>query len=567
MKHKKLLGSLLLAITFLFITLVSFGLLLATRVRKEITMIVGQQLDINAYKRYDWDKGTLVWVEQPDSTTVGEKKGKIRIFPITYTITLKVTQPGGEHVSDPDSSQKVPTITPVTDTKAPIVTTKELVVYAEDYEDNGVTPEQFILDIDEESEYIIKDFTEIPKDVYGIIPVSFIVEDSFGNSSKAESQLILINCKKTVQLELADNLPEPEDFLYTLGSKVSFLTDISSVNMMEEGYYTINLSIDDVEVKSSLVIEDTTPPNLALKPVEYWLNKQLDASSFVNYNDSCDASGSFEVCFTKEPDWSLEGEQAVYITAYDKDGNSVSKDTTLFLKKDPKAPVVSVTDIDVQVGGTISYKKAVTYYDDVDTFDELKLTIDRSGVNLKEIGTYTVTYTVTDCSGNATSVNGTINVMQEAPKWQDEDAIHKKAQDILDSILKDGMTDREKAQAIYKWIKNNIGYISHSEKGNYTRGAYEGLFKKEGDCFVYASTAKELLTQAGIPNIDIVKATTNPSHYWNLVYIEDGWYHFDSTPRKDKSQFFLLTDAELEAYSSTHNNTHIFDRSLYPEIK
>ena len=129
------------------------------------------------------------------------------------------------------------------------------------------------------------------------------------------------------------------------------------------------------------------------------------------------------------------------------------------------------------------------------------------------------------------------------------------------------MTDREKAKAIYAWIKNNIGYISHSEKGNYTRGAYEGLFKYQGDCFVYAATAKELLTLAGIQNIDIVKATKNPSHYWNLVYIEDGWYHFDSTPRKDKSEFFLLTDAELEAYSSTHKNTHIFDRSLYPEIQ
>ena len=186
---------------------------------------------------------------------------------------------------------------------------------------------------------------------------------------------------------------------------------------------------------------------------------------------------------------------------------------------------------------------------------------------MNEVGSYEVTYTVTDCSGNATSVVGKINVMEEAPKWEDEDAIHEKAQKVLDSILKEGMTDREKAKAIYKWLKNNIGYVNHSEKGNYTRGAYEGLFKKQGDCFVYAATAKELLTLAGIQNIDIVKATTNPSHYWNLVYIEDGWYHFDATPRKDKSEFFLLTDAELEAYSSTHKNTHIFDRSLYPEIK
>ena len=168
---------------------------------------------------------------------------------------------------------------------------------------------------------------------------------------------------------------------------------------------------------------------------------------------------------------------------------------------------------------------------------------------------------------NGGTVVGKINVLNEEPKWADEDAIHEKAKSILDSILEEGMTDREKAKAIYRWIKWNVGYNGHSEKGNYMRGAYEGLFKYTGDCFVYAATAKELLTMAKIPNIDIVKSRTNPSHYWNLVYIDDGWYHFDSTPRKDKSEFFLLTDAELEAYSTANGDTHIFDRSLYPEIQ
>ena len=237
------------------------------------------------------------------------------------------------------------------------------------------------------------------------------------------------------------------------------------------------------------------------------------------------------------------------------------------IKKDEKAPVVSATDIDVAVGGTVSYKKAVYYYDDIDTQEEMKLEIERSSVNLKEVGVYEVTYTVTDCSGNATSVTKKVNVMEEEPKWADEAVIHEKAQKILDSILKEGMTDREKVKAIYEWVRYNVRYNDHSEKGNYMRGAYEGLFKYTGDCFVFAATTKELLTLAEVPNIDVVKSRTNPSHYWSLVYIEDGWYHLDCTPRKDGSKFFLITDAELEAYSSTHNDTHIFDRSLYPEIE
>lgn len=60
-------------------------------------------------------------------------------------------------------------------------------------------------------------------------------------------------------------------------------------------------------------------------------------------------------------------------------------------------------------------------------------------------------------------------------------------------------------------------------------------------------------------------STDIPTHFWSLVNIGEGWYHFDCTPRKDVSTFFYLTDAELEAYSSTHNGTHVYDKSLYPE--
>lgn len=381
-------------------------------------------------------------------------------------------------------------------------------------------------------------------------------------STKVEKKI-----KELVFVELGAGMPEAEAFLLEEGIQISYITDISSINSMQEGSYEIYLLVDNKEEISTLQIKDTTSPTLVLQASETWLNKPLSADVFVDFNASGDNSDAFTASFETEPDWAQEGEQQISVIATDTAGNKTKEITTVYIKKDVKAPVVSVTDIDVKVGGTVSYKKAVSYYDDIDTKEEMKLSIERSFVNLKETGTYEVTYTVTDCSGNSTSVVGKINVLKESPKWEDEDAIHEKAQGILDSILEEGMTDREKAKAIYRWIKSHVGYIDHSEKGNYMRGAYEGLFKRQGDCFVYAATAKELLTMAEIPNIDIVKSTTNPSHYWNLVYIEDGWYHFDSTPRYDKSEFFLLTDAELEAYSSAHRNTHIFDRSLYPEIK
>ena len=451
------------------------------------------------------------------------------------------------------------------DTEAPVVTVQEVKVYAG--RTDAVTPEDFVSEIKDSSECTVNYVQEPDYSKFGNQNIQLEVKDSAGNSTNVETQLCIINLKKSVSLELGAELPAAEEFLFAAGSSVSFVTDISTISVMTEAIHEVTLSLDGIEAVSQLQIKDTTAPELFLKSAETWMNKPIEVTDLIDFELSSDNSDAFEVVFSTEPDWSLIGEQAVSIKATDASGNAVESSTVLFIKKDEKAPVVTVTDIDVQIDGTVSYKKAVSYYDDIDTKEEMKLEIERSGVNLKEIGVYEVTYTVTDCSGNSTSVVGKINVLEEAPKWADEEAIHEKAQTVLDSILEEGMTDREKARAIYRWLKSNIGYSGHSEKGNYIRGAYEGLFKYQGDCFVYAATAKELLTMAGIPNIDVVKARTNPSHYWNLAYIEDGWYHFDSTPRKDKSEFFLLTDAELEAYSSTHNDTHIFDRSLYPEIK
>lgn len=547
MKRNKLLAVLISIICLYIFIVISFVMLLVTRVKKECYVEVGQEIDAGTFRRYSWDHGAFVWEEEPDTSVPGKSKGKILVFPITYQVTVQITKSA------------------VTDDQPPVVTTQEVTVYADKAE--NLSAKQFISEIKDDSDCTVSFIEEPDYSVYGKQTVRLVIKDSAGNSTNVESTLFIINLKESLLWELGTNLPSAEEFLYTTGSTVSYISDVATINPMEENSYEIVLLVDGIEVSALLEIRDTYAPYFVLQDAVTWLNKPLEPSAFVDFEQSFDNSDAFEVMYLAEPDWTLLGTQSVSAMAKDKTGNISMGTAVLTIQKDEKPPVVSVTDIDVKVGGTVSYKKAVSYYDDIDAKDEMKLTIERSGVNLKETGTYEVVYTVTDCSGNSTTVTGKINVLKESPKWEDEETIHAKAKEVLDKILKEGMSEREKAKAIYTWVKKNVGYVNHSEKGNYMRGAYEGFFEQEGDCFVYASTAKELLTQAGIPNIDIVKSTKNPSHYWNLVYMEDGWYHFDTTPRKDKTDFFLWTDAELDAYSKAHKNTHIFDRSLYPEIK
>ncbi len=249
--------------------------------------------------------------------------------------------------------------------------------------------------------------------------------------------------------------------------------------------------------------------------------------------------------------------------------SSQTENTADDTPKDTEPPLISgVRDQTVYIGDTVSYKKDVTVTDNVDK--DVKLEVDSSAVNLKKAGTYSVTYSATDSSGNTATKKAAFKVA-EKPKETSADTSGNKAQadkladEVLSKIIKDGMSQKDKAKEIYHWTKSNIGYVDHSDKSDWVKGAIQGLSKGSGDCFVYFATAKELLTRAGIQNQDIIKVDGH--HYWNLVNCGSGWYHFDTTPRKGDNDFyslFMLTDAQIKAYSSKHGKSHVWDASKYP---
>ena len=212
--------------------------------------------------------------------------------------------------------------------------------------------------------------------------------------------------------------------------------------------------------------------------------------------------------------------------------------------------------------GKVEYQKVTA----TDNSGLAELTINRDAVNTEVAGTYPVIYTAVDDAGNETSVTVQFTLMEKPQGYIDPETVYEMAQDILDDITTEDMTDMEVAFAIYYWAKNNIGYVNSSDKSSWTAAAYQAFTRRSGDCYNYFAAAKALYTVAGIENVDVVKSdTSHSSHYWSLINLGDGWYHVDSTPRRQVGYFFMNTDAELEAYSVENKNSHIFDGSLYPE--
>lgn len=401
--------------------------------------------------------------------------------------------------------------------------------------------------------------TEPDTAVPGEKQVKVALEDAGGNITIIESKLTVLEVKSTVYVE-AGTEPDikPEDFVDNNSIKVTILSDISALDTSVPAVHPVQIEVEGRILNSNIEVVDTTPPTATPVNNEVWQGDTLQAIDFVK--DVIDVS-LYKATYAAEPDFNSPGDQEVTVIVEDYYGNKTEVKATLTVKLDTEPPVFSgITDKIVYEGDSVSYKKGVTVTDNRDT--NISFTVDSSKVNLNKPGTYKVYYTAVDSSGNKATESATITVKELVIT---DEMLWAKVDPILEKITKKSMTKREVAYAIYKWVKSNVSYTGTSDKTDWRKEAYKGIVNGVGDCFTYYAVSEALLTRAGIDNMRVTRVGGKTQHFWNLINCGDGWYHFDACPNKDKMETFMLTDAEVEAYTKKRgNNYYNFDKSLYP---
>lgn len=112
-----------------------------------------------------------------------------------------------------------------------------------------------------------------------------------------------------------------------------------------------------------------------------------------------------------------------------------------------------------------------------------------------------------------------------------------------------GMSDRQKAELCVKAVCEQIDYQVNG-------GASWGNGLGKGDCTSYARMLNDLLSAAGLPNMNMAGTVAAGGHAWVQVKLDGQWYVMDGTITENNPSATVFTFAEHEAkynYSGLNN--------------
>ncbi len=150
--------------------------------------------------------------------------------------------------------------------------------------------------------------------------------------------------------------------------------------------------------------------------------------------------------------------------------------------------------------------------------------------------------------------------------------INSKVDEIYNSLSLANDDVRTQIRKIHDYIINNTKYDPYKAKDvedetYQSESAYGLLYEHYAICSGYADTMAIFLNKLNIPNMKV----TGDDHVWNLVKIDNKWYHLDLTwddPYFENGNemlnynFFLINYEQLKNWNTEE---HKFDETVYQE--
>ena len=138
--------------------------------------------------------------------------------------------------------------------------------------------------------------------------------------------------------------------------------------------------------------------------------------------------------------------------------------------------------------------------------------------------------------------------------------LEQKANQIIKTIIKPNMTDKQKVTTIAKYLKKNCTYARREvnefhecinnkksitetlRKYSYLYSAYGALCCGKCVCDGYSRAFNLLARKAGIPSIEVI----NGNHAWNVYKIGNKYYEIDTTKKQTKGHLVTSKSEFIE---------------------
>lgn len=381
----------------------------------------------------------------------------------------------------------------------------------------------------------------VPDD-YSSVNATIVLEDESGNKLEKQVQFRFHGWMvESYTLELGTELTA--DMLLLNPEKDSDLLDAQRLQEISGvvGTHEVTASTGSSHATCEVTVRDTTAPTLKLQTVRRYPGEKAKLGDYLA--SVSDAAGYPQIRFAgEEPDYSQKGEFTVVIEAEDKYGNVAREETILWISDNMNPPEIKGADepLSMEKYTEPDFLAGVSAKDD--ETGNCTITVDTSKLDNTKAGTYFITYSATDGSGNVGTYKRKVIV---EPNEEDTAAMVKM---IAESLPND-------PEAIRDYVRETIAYSS-SWGGD--DPVWHGFTTSSGNCYVHALSLQALLEYRGYETQLIW--VTNKSHYWLIIKLEDGWRHIDSTPSYQHRKISLMTDRERYLNLNGRN----WDRSKWP---
>ncbi|MBC6164598.1 DUF5011 domain-containing protein [Listeria booriae] len=223
----------------------------------------------------------------------------------------------------------------------------------------------------------------------------------------------------------------------------------NDVNVNQEGTYHVTYSVtdsDDNTTTKTITVTVTSNDAPVITAADKTMKKgaSFDPMAGVTASDTEDGNITDNVSVTaNDVDTSAVGTYHVTYSVTDSDGNTTTKTITVTVTSND-APVITASDKTLKKGGSFNPMAGVSASDTEDGNVTDKVTVTANDVDTSVVGTYHVTYSVTDSDGNTTTKTITVTVTSnDAPVIVASDQTIKKGKafDVMAGVSASDLED------------------------------------------------------------------------------------------------------------------------------